>query len=132
MLSCRTPLYAPRAAAAALAVGARAADAATVHHVPRQRRDRPVNSTLKRVLVTAAVGATAAFAPAPPAHAATGPAAAGGTLTFVPPQMGRIVVVIGPIIIGGKVMSPGLRVESPGVSLPTMTVTLPSWPPLAP
>jgi hypothetical protein len=90
-----------------------------------------VSSTLLRVLATTAVGATAAFAPAAAAHADTPPATSGPTLTFVPPQVGRLVVVIGPIIIGGRLMSPGVHVENPTASIPTMTVTLPSWPPRA-
>jgi hypothetical protein len=93
-----------------------------------------VNRTLKRALATAAVSATAALAPAGAAHAetpATNTSSAPFTLTFVPPKVSRLVVVIGPVIIGGKVISPGVHVETAGVELPTLSVTLPGWSPPA-
>ena len=87
--------------------------------------------TLRRALATAtALGASAALVPAGPAHADTPPPTSSNpyTLTFVPPKVGRILVVIGPVIIGGQVISPGVHVESAGTELPTLTVTLPGWP----
>lgn len=86
-----------------------------------------MNRTVKRAFVTAAIGAGAALAPAGVAHADTASTTTGGpcTLTFVPPKMGRVAVVIGPIIIGGKVISPGVHVENAPLELPTLTITLP-------
>jgi hypothetical protein len=72
-------------------------------------------------------GALADATPAAPAPLATGLP----VLTFVPPKVGPITVNIGPTIIGGKVISPGVHVLMPGVSLPTLNWTPPpfTWPP---
>jgi hypothetical protein len=93
------------------------------------RKARRQKRILRRVLATAAAGTGVALAPAGVAHAdvPTPPAAAPYTLTFVPPKVNKISVLIGPVIIGGKVISPGVYVESPGTELPTLTVTLPRW-----
>jgi hypothetical protein len=41
------------------------------------------------------------------------PSAGSPLLTFTPPKVGQLIVVIGPTIIGGKVINPGLRVTGP-------------------
>jgi hypothetical protein len=38
-------------------------------------------------------------------------------LSFTPPAVGEISVAIGPIIIGGKMINPGLKVTKPAVTL---------------
>jgi hypothetical protein len=80
-------------------------------------------SATAAVVVPLALGApvAAARADAPPASAP----ASSALLTFVPPKVGPITVSIGPSILGGKVIDPGLTVSSPGVSLPPLAMMVP-------
>jgi hypothetical protein len=71
------------------------------------------------MLAVAAPVASAATTPPPPASP---------TLMFTPPKVGAISVDIGPTIINGKVIDPGLHVLMPGVSLPPISWTVPTIP----
>jgi hypothetical protein len=87
----------------------------------------PTSCTKRRALAAALGAIVAVAAVAPVARAETRPAASAAQqaqaplLTFVPPRVGPIAVQLGPTIIGGQVIDPGLSVSTPGVSLPTLT-----------
>ena len=80
----------------------------------------------------AAAGLLAVAAPVAGASAPTTPTASGPltlpplALAFVPPRVGQLSVDIGPTIINGVVVDPGLHVLSPGVTAPPISWTLPS------
>jgi hypothetical protein len=88
---------------------------------------------IKRVATTtAAAGVLAVALPVAGAAADTPPAATPPTvqmpaMNFVPPKVGQISVDIGPTIIGGKVMDPGMHVTLPGTSLPPITLSATSF-----
>jgi hypothetical protein len=84
---------------------------------------------LRRLFAAAAVvGVVGAAAPVSSALAdTTSPATGSPVLTFVPPKVGPLTVSIGPTIIGGKVISPGVYVLMPGVTLPPITWTPPTF-----
>jgi hypothetical protein len=83
---------------------------------------------LRYAAATAAASAAALVAVVPSANAATTtpppstlPAFDLPALQFTPPAVGPIHVVIGPIIIGGHVINPGINLSTPGFTIP--------WPP---
>jgi hypothetical protein len=51
------------------------------------------------------------------------PAVASPLITFVPPRVGPLSVNLGPTIIDGQMISPGVNVSTPGTSLPAFTWT---------
>ena len=82
---------------------------------------------IRRVFIAAAAAtALVTVGSAAVAHADTTPAASAAlpspALTFVPPSVGPICVVIGPIILGGKLMNPGIHECLQGTSLPPMAL----------
>jgi hypothetical protein len=72
-------------------------------------------STLFAIGATLA-GANAATKPIAPTSDRCLPPAP-GDMTFVPPKVGPIGVAIGPTIIGGEVIDPGMNVTTPGVTV---------------
>ena len=75
-------------------------------------------------LTFAAAVSSASAAPLPVSPPANTPGVIAATgLQFVPPQVGQIRVLIGPIIIGGEVVNPGIDY--------TFTPPAVPWPPPA-
>jgi hypothetical protein len=74
-----------------------------------------------------AIGAPAAGASTSPAPMASAPPSLPlPALHFTPPRIGRLSVDIGPTIINGVVVDPGLHVLNPDVTLDPSSWTLPS------
>ena len=88
-----------------------------------------MNRILKRLATITVLAAAGSAVPAAGALAATTPAAVLPpslplpALSFVPPKVGPIAVDIGPTIIGGRVIDPGLHVVTPGSTIPPI-----GWP----
>jgi hypothetical protein len=82
--------------------------------------------------VAAALAPFALAAPVAGASAATTPpasaplSAAPPLLTFIPPTVGPLQVVIGGTFINGRLISSGVNVSTPGVSLPPITWSPPA------
>jgi hypothetical protein len=88
--------------------------------------------TRKLAAVAAALTPLALAAPVPVAGAAPTPAASASLatapplLTFIPPTVGPLQVIIGGTFINGKLISSGVNVSTPGVSLPPITWSPPA------
>ena len=89
----------------------------------RTRNLAAVAAALAPLALTAST-ASASAATTPPASAPL--SAAGPVLTFIPPKVSPIQVIIGGTFIGGKLISAGVNVSTPGVSLPPITWSLPA------
>ena len=74
--------------------------------------------TTAAALTLFAIAAPVAGASAETTTTASGsPVLASPALVFIPPSVGSICAVIGPIIIGGNMVNPGLHVCTSGASL---------------
>jgi hypothetical protein len=82
-----------------------------------------VAASLAPFALTAPI-ARASTTTTPPASASL--SAASPVLTFIPPRVSPLQVIIGATYIGGKLISPGVNVSTPGVSLPPIIWRLPS------
>lgn len=94
---------------------------------PIRKRSAAVSIALGLLAVGSPAAEASAASPAPPSPS-PGPAQpvaplapdalpALPRLSFTPPAVGEISVAIGPIIIGGKMINPGLKVTKPAVTL---------------
>jgi hypothetical protein len=103
---------------------------------PIPKRSAAVSIALGLLAVGSPAAEAGAASPSPPAPS-PGPAQPVAPLapdalpslprlSFSPPEVGEISVAIGPIILGGKMINPGLKVTKPAVSLE------PSSPPAVP
>ena len=87
------------------------------------RKLSAVAAALVPLGLAAHVGAASAdTAPAASASPSTG----SPTFTFIPPRVGPLQVSLGPTIIDGQQISPGVNVSTPGTSLPPISWTPPS------
>jgi hypothetical protein len=83
-------------------------------------------SAAAAVLIPLALAAPVSTALADTTPTASSPSAvAPPRIVFVPPRVGPLSVNLGPTIIDGQMISPGVNVVSPGVSLPPIAWTLP-------
>ena len=72
-------------------------------------------------LLAVAVPVAGASAPPPPPPPVAGPLSLpSAAINFVPPRVGMISVDIGPTIINGQMIDPGLHVSTPGSSVPSL------------
>jgi hypothetical protein len=89
----------------------------------RTRNLAAVAAALAPLALTAST-ARASAPTTPPASASL--SAASPVLTFIPPKVAPIQVIIGATYIGGKLISAGVNVATPGVSLPPIIWRPPS------
>jgi hypothetical protein len=82
-------------------------------------------SAAAALLIPFALAAPVAGARADTTPSASSAAAAPARFLFVPPRVGPLSVTLGPTIIDGQMISPGVNVVTPGTSLPPIAWTLP-------